>query len=127
MRALRGACPLALNAAFASPFDVVPLCRREPQYAAIHVKDREAFHHSVALYAVWSAKPWLLDAALDAARRAGNATLDFGATRGAFGRNPARVCEVFGPPTSRYSSRSQACTSLRVRELSRTAQKGPWG
>ncbi|KAF9449239.1 hypothetical protein P691DRAFT_728201 [Macrolepiota fuliginosa MF-IS2] len=60
----RGSLPIYINTTFESPFDVPPLQGLQPAYEHIRTLDREAFRHNPELYAVWNAKPWLLDNAV---------------------------------------------------------------
>lgn len=62
--AQRGPHPIRVNTSFTSPFDIPPLQGLADAYTHLHSLDREAFRHSPELYAVWNAKPWLLDRAL---------------------------------------------------------------
>ncbi|KAH9478683.1 hypothetical protein JR316_0009141 [Psilocybe cubensis] len=55
---------ITIDTSYASPFDVSPLKGLEDDYAKMHNQDREKKIHSPALYAVWNAKPFLLNAAV---------------------------------------------------------------
>ncbi|TFY74123.1 hypothetical protein EWM64_g9889 [Hericium alpestre] len=68
---LRGNLTMTLNTTFSSPFDIPPLQDRAADYAAMHEWDPEKAIHSPELYAVWTAKPYLLDDALSHAQAAG--------------------------------------------------------
>ncbi|EKM81286.1 hypothetical protein AGABI1DRAFT_56746, partial [Agaricus bisporus var. burnettii JB137-S8] len=61
---LRGSLPIYINTTFTSPFDISPLRGLENAYEHFHTIDREASYHNPELYAVWNAKPWLLDSAI---------------------------------------------------------------
>ncbi|KAF5354673.1 hypothetical protein D9756_005619 [Leucocoprinus leucothites] len=68
----RGSHPIHINTSFISPFDVPPLQGLKDAYKHLHSLDREAFLHNPELYAVWNAKPWLLDSAVQQLGREGN-------------------------------------------------------
>ena len=61
---LRGALPITINTAYSSPFEVPPLIGFEEAYTKMNDIDKEKWHHSPELYAVWNAKPFLLQMAL---------------------------------------------------------------
>ncbi|KAJ7436236.1 hypothetical protein FB451DRAFT_1061927 [Mycena latifolia] len=71
IRRCRGDLPITVNTTFASPFDVPPLNGTRERYYAMHAQDRERKIHSAELYAVWNAKPYFLDAAVQALAAAG--------------------------------------------------------
>ncbi|CAA7260382.1 unnamed protein product [Cyclocybe aegerita] len=65
VRDSRGAgLPLTVDTSYSSPFDVPALQGREEMYAKMHEVDREKEIHSPGLYAVWNAKPFLLENAI---------------------------------------------------------------
>ena len=70
--AQRGPHPIHINTSFTSPFDIPPLQGLENNYTHLHSLDREAFRHNPELYAVWNAKPWLLDKAVRQLMSEGN-------------------------------------------------------
>ncbi|KAG6901220.1 hypothetical protein C0995_015082 [Termitomyces sp. Mi166 len=55
---------LTINTTYTSPFSIPPLARYTSKYHAMHAWDRERARHNPELYAVWNAKPWLLEYAL---------------------------------------------------------------
>ncbi|KAH0588341.1 hypothetical protein H2248_004201 [Termitomyces sp. 'cryptogamus'] len=55
---------LTINTTFTSPFTIPPIAPYISEYNAMHVWDRERAIHNPELYAVWNAKPWLLEHAL---------------------------------------------------------------
>ncbi|KAG6884366.1 hypothetical protein C0993_011746 [Termitomyces sp. T159_Od127] len=57
---------LTINTTYTSPFSIPPLAPYTSKYHAMHAWDRERAIHNPELYAVWNAKPWLLDHALRA-------------------------------------------------------------
>jgi hypothetical protein len=64
----RGSLPIYVNTSFTSPFDIPPLQGLEDTYKRQHTLDREASRHNPELYAIWNAKPWLLDSAVQQLR-----------------------------------------------------------
>ncbi|KAF9485044.1 hypothetical protein BDN70DRAFT_796517 [Pholiota conissans] len=94
---------ITIDTTYPTPFDVPPLNGLETQYEAMHSKDREAFRHNPSLYAVWNAKPWLLNQAVEKMRERGEVYdyafwSDAGSFRGEHAYrawpDPARVHEV---------------------------------
>ncbi|KAF7299133.1 hypothetical protein MIND_00861800 [Mycena indigotica] len=65
VRKCRGDLPITIDTTYASPFDIPPLAGRRQRYEEMHSQDREKFRHSPELYAVWNAKPFFLDDALN--------------------------------------------------------------
>jgi len=63
--------PITIDTSYASPFDIPPLMGLEEKYQKMHKKDREMFRHSPELYAIWNAKPFFLDSALQILQRQG--------------------------------------------------------
>ncbi|KAF8183152.1 hypothetical protein BJ912DRAFT_1023254 [Pholiota molesta] len=63
--------PITIDTAYSTPFSVPPLKGLEEKYDEMHSKDREGFRHTPSLYAVWNAKPWLLNEALEKMRERG--------------------------------------------------------
>ncbi|KAF8058534.1 hypothetical protein FPV67DRAFT_1676111 [Lyophyllum atratum] len=55
---------LTLNTTYTTPFAIPPLAAHWAKYVQMHAWDRERDIHSPELYAVWNAKPWLLEQAL---------------------------------------------------------------
>ncbi|KAF8058549.1 hypothetical protein FPV67DRAFT_508666 [Lyophyllum atratum] len=55
---------LTINTTYTTPWDVPPITPHREKYARMHAWDRERGRHSAELYAVWNAKPWLLEQAL---------------------------------------------------------------
>ena len=72
---LRGSgLPITINTSFASPLDVPPLkdgVGTRAMYEEMYTWDRERHRHSPELYAVWAAKPYLLDEGLTNAEAEG--------------------------------------------------------
>lgn len=69
VRRVRGPLPITINTTFSSPFDIPPLRGLESKYTEMHEWDREQTRHSPQLYAVWNAKPYLLDEAVRTSHR----------------------------------------------------------
>lgn len=61
---IRGSLPITIDTSYSSPFQVPPLIGLEETYTKMNDMDKEKFHHSPGLYAVWNAKPYLLRAAM---------------------------------------------------------------
>lgn len=61
---LRGSLPITIDTSYSSPFQVPPLIGLEETYTKMNDLDKEKWHHSPGLYAVWNAKPYLLQNAL---------------------------------------------------------------
>ncbi|KAF8161503.1 hypothetical protein B0H34DRAFT_796283 [Crassisporium funariophilum] len=61
---LRGDLPITIDTSYSSPFEVPPLVGLEETYIKMNDMDKEKWHHSPGLYAVWNAKPFLLEAAV---------------------------------------------------------------
>ncbi|PPQ97711.1 hypothetical protein CVT26_001901 [Gymnopilus dilepis] len=55
---------MTVNASYTSPFDIPPLRGLEETYTRMNNMDKEKWHHSPGLYAIWNAKPFLLDSAV---------------------------------------------------------------
>ncbi|KAG6917245.1 hypothetical protein DXG01_003277 [Tephrocybe rancida] len=55
---------LTIDTSFRTPFAVPPLIDYRDKYVQMHAWDRERDIHNPALYAVWNAKPWLLNNAV---------------------------------------------------------------
>ncbi|KDR75458.1 hypothetical protein GALMADRAFT_69081 [Galerina marginata CBS 339.88] len=64
LRQIRGDLPITINASYSSPFEVPHLRGLEETYTRMNNMDKEKWHHSPGLYAVWNAKPFLLDSAV---------------------------------------------------------------
>ncbi|KAJ6512121.1 hypothetical protein C8R47DRAFT_1093613 [Mycena vitilis] len=64
IRKCRGDLPITVDTTYSSPFDIPPLAGYKDHYQQMHVQDRESFRHSPELYAIWNAKPFFLDAAV---------------------------------------------------------------
>ncbi|KAI5120807.1 hypothetical protein M0805_003205 [Coniferiporia weirii] len=64
IREIRGALPVTIDTRFSTAFDIPPLSGLEKVYEKMHDQDREREYHSPELYAVWTAKPFLLAEAL---------------------------------------------------------------
>lgn len=60
-----------LNMAYETPFSIPPLQGLEEVYKGLHLKDRQKWRHSPELYAVWNAKPLLLNEAVKEMRGQG--------------------------------------------------------
>jgi hypothetical protein len=61
---LRGSLPITIDTSYSSPFEVPPLLGLEETYTKMNDMDKEKWHHSPELYAVWNAKPYLLQTAM---------------------------------------------------------------
>ena len=61
---IRGSLPITIDTSYSSPFQVPPLIGLEESYTKMNDKDKEKWHHSPGLYAVWNAKPYLLQTAM---------------------------------------------------------------
>ncbi|KIK05858.1 hypothetical protein K443DRAFT_328132 [Laccaria amethystina LaAM-08-1] len=106
VRAARGpGLPITINTHYASPFAIPPLRGFEPLYEEMHLQDREKERHSPELYAVWNAKPWFLDHAVQRLREEKGEVYDyaFWVDAGSFRQehrytswpNPAKVEQVW--------------------------------
>jgi hypothetical protein len=106
VRAARGpGLPITINTHYASPFAIPPLRGFEPLYEEMHLQDREKKRHSPELYAVWNAKPWFLDHAVQRLREEKGEVYDyaFWVDAGSFRQehrytswpNPAKVEQVW--------------------------------
>ena len=56
--------PITIDTSFASPFEVPPLRGRETVYKQMHDVDKEHAFHLPELYAVWNAKPFFIENAI---------------------------------------------------------------
>ena len=56
--------PIMIDKSFASPFEVPPLRGRETVYKQMHDADKERTFHVPELYAVWNAKPFFVENAI---------------------------------------------------------------
>ena len=61
---IRGSLPIIIDTSYSSPFEVPPLVGLEETYTKMNDMDKEKWHHSPQLYAVWNAKPFLLQTAV---------------------------------------------------------------
>ncbi|KAG6852221.1 hypothetical protein C0991_001854, partial [Blastosporella zonata] len=90
---------LTIDTTYHNPFTVPPLSGFRSKYAQMHGWDRERAIHSPELYAVWNAKPWLLEHALIGREYDYAFWVDAGSFRAAHPfrtwPDPARVEEVF--------------------------------
>ncbi|KAJ3516759.1 hypothetical protein NLJ89_g918 [Agrocybe chaxingu] len=65
VRSARGhGLPITVDTTYSSAFDIPPLKGLEELYRKMHALDRERSIHSPDLYAIWNAKPFLLDRAV---------------------------------------------------------------
>ena len=64
MAEIRGSLPITIDTSYSSPFQVPPLAGLEETYIKMNDMDKEKWHHSAGLYAVWNAKPYLLQTAM---------------------------------------------------------------
>ncbi|KAJ7196493.1 hypothetical protein GGX14DRAFT_504749 [Mycena pura] len=71
VRKCRGDRPITIDTTYPSPFAIPPLDGMRERYHEMHALDREQFRHSPELYAVWNAKEFFLDEAVQARSRAG--------------------------------------------------------
>ncbi|KAJ7855885.1 hypothetical protein B0H14DRAFT_2753725, partial [Mycena olivaceomarginata] len=71
IRRCRGDLPITVDTTYSSPFEIPPLSPYREHYDKMHAQDRESFRHSPELYAVWNAKPFFLDEAVQALSRTG--------------------------------------------------------
>ncbi|KAF5355163.1 hypothetical protein D9756_005590 [Leucocoprinus leucothites] len=67
----RGSLPIHVNTSFTSAFEVPPLQGLQDRYRKMQKLDRETWGHNADLYAVWNAKLWLLDNAVQQLKREG--------------------------------------------------------
>lgn len=56
--------PIMIDTSFTSPFEVPPLRGREVVYKQMHDVDKERAFHKPELYAVWNAKPFFVENAI---------------------------------------------------------------
>ena len=61
---IRGSLPITIDTSYSSPFLVPPLIGLEETYTKMNDMDKEKWHHSPGLYAIWNAKPYLLQTAV---------------------------------------------------------------
>ena len=61
---IRGSLPITIDTSYSSPFEVPPLIGLEETYTTMNDMDNEKWHHSPELYAIWNAKPFLLQTAV---------------------------------------------------------------
>lgn len=61
IRSFRGDLPITIDTSYGSPYSTPPLGKHIGRYQEMHNWDPEKARHSTDLYAVWNAKPWLLD------------------------------------------------------------------
>ncbi|KAF8805232.1 hypothetical protein BYT27DRAFT_7169395 [Phlegmacium glaucopus] len=61
---IRGSLPITIDTSYSSPFEVPPMVGLEETYTNMSSLDKENWRHSPELYAVWNAKPFLLQTAL---------------------------------------------------------------
>ncbi|KAJ7118627.1 hypothetical protein C8R43DRAFT_1090993 [Mycena crocata] len=71
VRTCRGDLPIVVDTTYSSPFHIPPLNASQDRYFKMHAQDRERAIHSPELYAVWNAKPFFLDKAVQTLSRAG--------------------------------------------------------
>lgn len=64
IKTYRGSLPITIKSSYSLPFDVPPVRGWEKAYARMNKVDREKWNHSPELYAVWNAKPFLLNSAV---------------------------------------------------------------
>lgn len=104
LRRIRGDLPITIDTTYSSPFEIPPLRGLEETYGRMNDMDKEKWHHSPGLYAVWNAKPYLLQAAVRNSKAEGK-TFDysFWNDAGSFRRdhrynewpNPGRVEQIW--------------------------------
>ncbi|PPQ71596.1 hypothetical protein CVT24_006456 [Panaeolus cyanescens] len=104
IRSIRGKLPITIDTTYSSPFEVPPLQGLEEAYVKMNDMDDEKWHHSPGLYAVWNAKPFLLESAVHTLAKQGK-TYDYAFWNdgGSFRRNhryshwpdPDRVEQVY--------------------------------
>ncbi|GLB38028.1 putative expressed protein [Lyophyllum shimeji] len=136
---------LVINTTYATPFAVPPITPHWARYIQMHDWDRERDIHNPELYAIWNAKPWLLEQAVQHLRRGFNdsegVTYDYafwndaGSFRDvhAFGAwpDPKRVEEVFETASKAARVRKEDMFFVpfwkapEERDRSWTADKGP--
>lgn len=104
LRRVRGDLPITIDTNYSSPFEVPPLRDLEETYTRMNDMDAEKWHHSPGLYAVWNAKPYLLNDAVNVLKAQGKVyDYAFWNDGGSFRRehhysdwpNPARVDQVW--------------------------------
>ncbi|KAJ7644253.1 hypothetical protein FB45DRAFT_975811 [Roridomyces roridus] len=71
VRKCRGNLTITIDTTFPSPFDIGPLSSARERYSEMHRIDREKSRHSPELYAIWAAKPFFLDEAVQTLARSG--------------------------------------------------------
>ncbi|KAJ7758556.1 hypothetical protein DFH07DRAFT_741680 [Mycena maculata] len=71
IRKCRGDLPIIINTTYTTPFDIPPLDGARNVYYKMQAQDRERARHSPELYAVWAAKPYFLDEAVQSLARVG--------------------------------------------------------
>lgn len=64
LQRVRGNLSITIDTTYSSPFEIPPLRDLEETYVRMNDMDKEKWHHSPGLYAVWNAKPYLLRAAV---------------------------------------------------------------
>ena len=88
LRRIRGDLPITIDTTYSSPFEIPPLRGLEETYIRMNVMDKEKWHHSPGLYAVWNAKPYLLQAAIQNLKAKGdNYDYSFWNDAGSFRKN----------------------------------------
>ncbi|KAG6809510.1 hypothetical protein H0H92_015982 [Tricholoma furcatifolium] len=94
---------LTVNTTYQTPFAIPPIVPYQDKYREMHAWDRENSYHNPELYAVWNAKPWLLQQGLTNLGGAANYDYAFWIDAGSFRGDhpfrawpdPARVMEAF--------------------------------
>lgn len=104
LRRSRGDLSITIDTTYSSPFEIPPLRGIEETYVRMNNMDKEKWHHSPGLYAVWNAKPYLLKTAVRNLRAKGEIyDYSFWNDAGSFRRhhryhewpNPGRVEQIF--------------------------------
>ncbi|PPQ92596.1 hypothetical protein CVT25_007288 [Psilocybe cyanescens] len=105
LRRVRGDKPIVIDTSYASPFEIPPLAGLEETYIKMNDMDKEKWHHSPGLYAIWNAKPFLLESAVNKLKEETGAVYEYAFWNdgGSFRRDhtysgwpdPARVQQVW--------------------------------
>lgn len=105
--------PITIDTSYASPFDIPPLMGLEEKYQKMHKKDREMFRHSPELYAIWNAKPFFLDSALQILQRQGKVyDYAFSTDAGSFRENYAFKDWPEAPPDFSCAALKKICARI---------------
>uniref|UniRef100_A0A8H8CFD6 Uncharacterized protein n=1 Tax=Psilocybe cubensis TaxID=181762 RepID=A0A8H8CFD6_PSICU len=104
LQEFRGNLPIVVNTSYASPFEIPPLRGLQETYTRMNDVDKEKWHHSPGLYAIWNSKPFLLHSAVQQLEQQGKSyDYAFWSDAGSFRRehyytnwpDPGRVQQVW--------------------------------